>query len=219
MKSLDLRSQCGDVFDYQTLLSVLKTYASPRDKISDLLRQKVIIRVKKGLYVFGDGEHKNPYPLETLANLIYGPSYISLDYALQLYGLIPERVETISSVTLGRSRSFATPVGNFLYRKIKYSAYADGVDLVASDHENSYLLAVPEKALVDKLQSDRGLAIHTQIAMEQYLIDNLRMELSDLAQMNCKKIDQYGKGYRSRKASLLAKFIGRLQKKTTGRSK
>lgn len=207
------------MFDYQTLLSALKAYASPRDKISDLLRQQVIIRVKKGLYVFGEGERKNPYPLETLANLIYGPSYISLDYALQFYGIIPERVETISSVTLGRSRSFATPVGTFLYRKIRRSSYADGVDLVAGDGGKSYLLAVPEKALVDKLQSDRGFAIRTQNEIEQYLIDNLRMEPSDLVQMNCQKIDQYGKGYHSRKANLLAKFIGRLQKKTTGMPK
>jgi len=215
MKSLDLRSQCGDVFDYQTLLSVLKAYASPRDKISELLRQKVIIRVKKGLYVFGDGEHKNLYPLETLANLIYGPSYISLDYALQLYGLIPERVETISSVTLGRSRSFATPVGNFLYRKIKISAYADGVDLVMEDG-SSYLLALPEKALVDKLQSDRGFVMRSQKAVGQYLVGNLRMDLQDLAQMDSRKIERYARGYGSKKAGLLAGFIQRLQHKTAG---
>ncbi len=218
MKSLDLRSQCGAVFDYQTLLAVLKSYASPRDKISDLLRQKIIIRVKKGLYVFGEGKRERPYSLETLANLIYGPSYISLDYALQIHGLIPERVETVSSVTLGRSRSFATPVGNFIYRKIKFTAYADGVDLVM-EGGNSYLLAVPEKALVDKLQSDRGLAIRTQIAMEQYLIKNLRMEISDIVQMDPGKIERYGAGYRSRKAGLLAKFIYRLQNKTAGRMK
>ncbi len=215
MKYPDLKSQCGEVFDYQTMLSVLKTYASPRDKISNLLQQKVIIRVKKGLYVFGDGENRKPYPVETLANLIYGPSYISLDYGLQLHGLIPERVETVTSVTLGRSKSFSTPVGNFLYRKIKVTAYADGVDLVIRSR-NSYLLAVPEKALVDKLQSDRGVAIRSQKAMEQYLVDNLRMELSDLAQMDPLKIQRYGLAYCSRKADLLAGFISRLQNRSAG---
>jgi len=71
----------------------------PRDKISDLLKKGTIIRVKKGLYVFGEDNRKKPYSKEILANLIYGPSYISLDYALQYHGLIPERVEAVTSVT------------------------------------------------------------------------------------------------------------------------
>ncbi len=48
-------------FDYQTLLSGLEGYARPRDKISDLLKKGTIIRVKKGLYVFGEEYRKNPY--------------------------------------------------------------------------------------------------------------------------------------------------------------
>ncbi len=69
-------------FDYQTLLGALKGYARPRDRITALLRKGVIIRVKKGLYVFGEHERRRPYSREILANLIYGPSYISLEYAL-----------------------------------------------------------------------------------------------------------------------------------------
>ncbi len=123
MKILKLRAQCGKVFDYQTLLSALKDYASPRDKISRLLRKNEIVRVKKGLYVFGQTGGKRKYSHEHLANLIYGPSYISLDYALHTYGLIPERVETVTSVTLDRTKSFSTPVGNFSFRKIGLKAY------------------------------------------------------------------------------------------------
>lgn len=47
-----------------------------------LLRKKAIIRVKKGLYVFGPEVRRRPFSLEVLANTIYGPSYISLQYAL-----------------------------------------------------------------------------------------------------------------------------------------
>ncbi|MBW1967626.1 MAG: hypothetical protein JRI48_09680 [Deltaproteobacteria bacterium] len=88
-------------FDYQTLLCILSGYARPRDKITDLLRKGDIIRVKKGLYIFGEGHRKAPYSREVLANLMYGPSYVSLEYALQYYGLIPERVEALTSVTPG----------------------------------------------------------------------------------------------------------------------
>ena len=110
-------------FDYQTLLHGLGQYSRPRDKISDLLRKGVIIRVKKGIYIFGEDYRRRPYSREILANLIYGPSYISLEYALHYFGLIPERVEAVTSVTTGRSRRYATPIGLFRYRMIPLPAF------------------------------------------------------------------------------------------------
>jgi len=80
-------------FDYQALSDCLKDYARPRDRISDLIKSGVIVRVKKGLYIFGSDYSRGPYSRELLANLMYGPSYVSLDYALGYYALIPERVE------------------------------------------------------------------------------------------------------------------------------
>lgn len=110
-------------FDYQTLMDCLRGYARPRDKVSALLKKGSIIRIKKGLYIFGDLYRRRPYSREILANLIYGPSYISLDFALQHYGLIPECVEAVNSVTTGRSFRFVTPVGLFTYHKIPLAAF------------------------------------------------------------------------------------------------
>lgn len=210
MIPVNLRAQIpNEVFDYQTLLGVLGQYAAPRDKISNLLRQGTIIKVKKGLYIFGKDVSRGPYSHETLANLIYGPSYISLDYALQSYGLIPEQVETVTSVTTGQSKIFSTPVGTFSYRKIGEVPFASGMDSIENPAGDSYLIAVPEKALVDKIQSDRGTAIRTQRAMERYLIENLRLEMSDIRQMDVNRIEEYGSHYHSRKAGLLAGLIRR----------
>ena len=100
-----------EVFSFQQLMDCLAGYAKPRDKIGALLRRGDIIRVRKGLYVFGPDYRRGPWSREVLANLIYGPSYISLDYALAYYALIPERVEEVTSVTLSRSRRFDTPLG------------------------------------------------------------------------------------------------------------
>src|SRR5512136_2109085 len=94
----------AEIFDYQTLTEAMKNLSSPRDKITDMLRQRAIVRIKKGLYVFGNGYRRYPYSKELLANLVYGPSYVSLDYALAYHGLIPERVEALTSVTPNRSR-------------------------------------------------------------------------------------------------------------------
>ncbi len=77
-------------FDYLTLVGSLKTYARPRDKITALLRAGTIVRVKKGLYVFGPPLRREAYSQELLANWIYGPSYLSLEYALGRYGMIPD---------------------------------------------------------------------------------------------------------------------------------
>ena len=108
------RSIPGEEFDYQSLLGALKGYERPRDKITALFRRGVIIRVKKGIYVFGQRYARRPFSREVLANMIYGPSYVSLDYALHYYGLIPERVEAVTSVSVGRNRRFTTPVGLFI---------------------------------------------------------------------------------------------------------
>jgi len=106
-------------FDYQTLLDAIHGYARPRMKISGMLAKGDIVRVKKGLYILGESLRRQPFCRELLANLMYGPSYLSLEYALHYHALTPERVETITSVTPGRSRIFETPVGAFSAKSFK----------------------------------------------------------------------------------------------------
>lgn len=202
-------------FDYQTLLGALKGYARPRDRITALLRNGVIIRVKKGLYVFGEYDRKRPYSREILANLIYGPSYISLEYALWHYGLIPERVESMTSVTVGRSRKFFTPVGLFVYRMIPMAAFRSGMDQVELEDGRSYLIAVPEKALADKLRADR-VSIRTQRELQSWLFDDLRMDPAAIRGIQPARLADYAGRYRSRKILLLSRLVHRLGRHAGG---
>jgi len=197
-------------FDYQTLLDVLKGYARPRDKISTLLRTGVIVRVKKGLYVFGDDYRSRPYSRELLANLVYGPSYLSLESALQHYGLIPERVEALTSVTTGRSRRFETPVGLFLYRQIPAEAFSPGMTRVEIGRDKSFLIATAAKALADKVRNDRGTGIKTEADMQTYLYDSLRLDPKALSKLDATEISLFARRYRSRKVRLLAAVVRRL---------
>jgi transcriptional antiterminator len=57
-------------FDYQTLLDALSDYAYPRDKITDLIRKRIIIRVKKGIYIFGNEYRKRPFSRELLLHFM-----------------------------------------------------------------------------------------------------------------------------------------------------
>jgi hypothetical protein len=89
-------------FDYNLLLHALRDYKKPRDKIRGLTRDKDIIRVKKGLYVLGN-DYNKPYNRFVLANLIYGPSYITGQTALAFWNMIPERVAKNQFLALGFS--------------------------------------------------------------------------------------------------------------------
>jgi hypothetical protein len=206
----------NEEFDYQTLLHSLGQYSRPRDKISDLLRKGVIIRVKKGIYIFGEDYRRRPFSREILANLIYGPSYISLEYALHYFGLIPERVEAVTSVTTGRSRKYATPVGLFRYRMIPLAAFRMGMDRVELDDGRSFLIATPEKALADKIRDDRGNGLQTQGQLMDYLENNLRVDPTALAKLNSEYLGAIAHRYGSRKLQLLSKLLRRLERSSHG---
>jgi predicted transcriptional regulator of viral defense system len=197
-------------FDYQTLVDCLKGYARPRDKISDLLRKGSIIRIKKGLYIFGDEYRRRPFSREILANLMYGPSYISLDYALQHYGFIPERVEAVTSVTTGRPRRFFTPVGLFTYRMIPLEAFRIGMDRIDIGDGRAFLMATPEKALADRLHNARGAGIQSQRELSNYLENNLRVDPAVLRELKPAELDTIALRYQSRKIRLLSDLVRRI---------
>jgi len=199
-------------FDYQVLMTCLKGYSRPRDKITDLMRKKQIIRVKKGLYIFGQEYRKRPYSREILANLIYGPSYISLEYALSYHGLIPERVESLTSVTTGRSRIFTTPVGLFTYRMIPLPAFQTGMTRIELDDGGAFLIATREKALVDKIFIDRDAERRTLKGLEEYLFENLRIDPVLLGRLDIGQAFEFAACYRSSKLRVLGNLLRKIQK-------
>lgn len=106
-------------------------------------KQKFILQVKRGLYVFPDALPPDLY----IANKLYSPSYISLEFALSYYGIIPETVYEITSVTAKATRRFETLGKVFSYRKIKRTAYT-GYE-IQKQQGLSFNIANAEKAFVD----------------------------------------------------------------------
>lgn len=211
--TIDVRDRIqAEIFDYQTLIDALRELASPRDKITNLLRKGIIIRVKKGLYVFGDRYRRHPYSKELLANLVYGPSYVSLDYALAYHGIIPERAEALTSVTLSRSRKFSTPVGLFIYRRIPAQAYPAGMVRVEGNPDQAFLIASPEKALADKIVSVRGAPIASSAEMRRFLEEDLRIDVGVIRSLSADRIDEFAARYRSLRLRRLSGLVRRLQR-------
>lgn len=210
---IDIRERIeAEIFDYQTLTSALQELSFPRDKITDLIKKGIIVRIKKGLYIFGDRYRRHPYSRELLANLIYGPSYVSLEYALSYYGFIPERSEALTSVTIGRSRKFTTPAGLFIYRQIPIPAYQTGSTRVEGDNGQAFMIASPEKALADKIVSNRGAPLSSQREILQYLVEDLRIDFSIIRSLSFERIDEYAGLYRSPKLGRLSHLVKRLQR-------
>ena len=102
-----------------------------------------IIQVKRGFYVFPDALPPDVY----IANKLYGPSYVSLEFALSYHGVIPETVYEITSVTAKATRRFETLGRVFSYRKIKRAAYT-GYE-TQRQQGLSFYIADAEKAFVD----------------------------------------------------------------------
>jgi hypothetical protein len=196
-----------DVFDYQQLMDCLQGYAKPRDRIRVLLRSGDIVRVKKGLYVFGEAHRGSPLLREILANLIYGPSYISLDYALSYYGFIPERVVVVTSVTVSRSRRFDTPLGRFTYRSLSGRKYSIGIDQQALADEQHFLIATPAKALADKIWTDHRFTPRKIGDFRTYLHEDLRIPPDVLSSTDWTPLALIAEQYGSRKIRLLRDYL------------
>jgi len=106
-------------------------------------KQGFVLQLKRGFYVFPDTLPPDVY----IANKLYTPSYISLEFALSYHGVIPETVYEITSVTTKATRRFETLGKVFSYRKIKKIAYT-GYE-IKKQQDLTFNIAEAEKAFVD----------------------------------------------------------------------
>jgi hypothetical protein len=173
----------GEELDYGFVMDCLKGYKNPRVKLNYLLKIEALIRVKKGIYIFGKNFARQPYSSEVLANMIYGPSYVSLEWACQYYRLIPEKVTTVTSTTTQRSKRFSTPIGLFTYDHLPLQGFSVGVILNKFSDKQQALIATKEKALADLLVIRRG-GFSSKKHFKEVLFEDLRVEEEDLESLN-----------------------------------
>ena len=193
--------------DTATLRQALSGYARPDDKIGEMVRRGELQRLRRGLYAIAPACRRGPLALEVLANSLYGPSYLSLEYALSWHGLIPERTSELTSVCRGRSRTFETAVGNFSYVSVAKAAYTEGYDLYNLPDERHFLMATREKALVDTIAARRHASATTLRDMAARLLDDLRVDAAGLLELDMKRVERFAALYGSHRTQLLAKFL------------
>ena len=137
-----------------------------------------ILRLKPGLFVLGPAYRKSePHPF-VVAAALHAPSHISLESALAHHGLIPEAVYQVSSVTVGRSREFITPLGVFSFRRVPAEAPRAGVEAVAVARNVWAFIASPLRAITDAVYLNKEIT--WQRDGLHYLTESLRIEEDDL---------------------------------------
>ena len=123
-----------------------------------------------------------------IANGLYRPSYISFEYALAFYNLIPEMVYSITCATTKTTREFTVLDKTFCYTSIKLKAYT-GYELKVLDN-SKFLMADAEKAVVDYLYL---VALNKKVLLERL----------DLSKIDLKKLKSYAQLFSNKKLDLL----------------
>lgn len=123
--------------------------------LAQLVKDGLLQRLKRGLYTL----KTDPPNEKEVANALYKPSYISFDYALAYYNIIPEMVYEVTSATTRPTHLFTTDTLAFGYFTIKEQAYTGYI--FKQEGNRGFYIAEPEKAVVDYLYAltlgQRGL--------------------------------------------------------------
>ncbi len=176
---------------------------SRHGKVKRLLAQGELIRLRRGLYCWATPQSvlQAAHPFE-LAQQIYGPSFISLESALNYHQLIPERVYTITSVSAKRSKEFSTPLGDFSYTHTPLEDFYTEVILI-KENNNQFLMAKIWRALCDYV-----FCYKKDWTSLDTLVKNLRIDPEDLPLYTDEEIEILCEYYQSKRIDRFLKNLG-----------
>ena len=177
-------------------------------KAKRLEEQGKIIRLKRGLYVVSASESHRRLNEFLIANHIYNPSYISRQSALRYYGLIPERVYEITSMTMKHTKSYTNALGNFSYLHCPLEYYIVGLRTEREDNVN-FLIASPEKALCDLIIYTPNINLRYKTEIVRYFEEDLRFDMNRLKELRTDIIEECMK--KGRKKKMIAKLINLIE--------
>lgn len=185
----------------EQLLFENRQYANPQSRVQAMVKKGKLISLKRGLF-----ETDETTPGFVLANAIQGPSYLSYEYALSFYGMIPERVMTYTSAVFGRNKTieYKNQFGVFNYRDVPAAVFPYYYTREIYDNR-PYLIATKEKALCDQLSKVspiRGIK-----DFQEYLFDGLRLDEDIFMELDFVKIKRIAPMYHRTNLDQLVRLI------------
>ncbi len=140
--------------DDLAMLFMDKTDGARHSIVKRILKEGLLIRIRRGLYLIADKAEPLFIEVFELASLIYEHSFVSLESALSYHGWIPEGVYTTTCVSIKRAKEFKTPIGIFNYKRVPEEKFYTGVDRVRTK-KGAFFVASPWRALADFIYTRR----------------------------------------------------------------
>jgi hypothetical protein len=175
------------------MIALGKSPDARKGVIKRAVQEGYLIRIRRDFYLIKVSQNTPPVDSFELAPILFGPSYVSLESALQFHGWIPEAVPVITSVTVKKSKEFETSMGTFCYHHIPVSAFHMGVNQI---HQNGSILFIanPWKAVAD--------LVHIQDkhwdTLEAFSAD-MRVEMDKIYESDRKILEYLSKNYPNKK--------------------
>ena len=189
------------VVTYEMLKESLHDYKAKDIKIKRMSDSGEIIKLTKNLY-----ETNMNVSGYLVANAICSPSYLSFDYALAYYGMIPENVYVYTSASYckRKKKKYSNQLGTFIYRDVPSHIYPYGINIF-NENEYSYAMATPEKALCDKLYTLKS--VKNKKEMSCLLFDDLRIDKKILKALDLESLYIICDNYKSTNMRYLKKVM------------
>lgn len=189
------------LISYRMLIDKYSNYKGPAQKIMRMIEKGEIFKLTKGLY-----ETDKNTPGYFLANAIYGPSYLSFDFALAYHGLIPEAVYNYTSATFRKKKKkeYKNTFGTYYYQDIPDKAFPFEI-MLKEEKGYTFLIATPEKALCDKLYTVSPVKNKKELFV--LLFEDLRIDESEFEKLNASIICELCDLYNKKNLHLLKKVL------------
>ena len=176
-------------------------YSNPLDKIKRDTDSGMLFRLTRGIYET-DGRVEPCF----LASSILSPSYLSFDWALSYYGLIPEKVFSITSASLNirKNKTFINKFGRFEYSDIPSSAFSEGLTYLEN---GDYVakIATKEKAICDSLSKWR--VVNSVKSLKELLFVDKRIDEKEFSTCDFVLMMRLAALYKKTNLDMLIKLI------------
>ena len=192
------------IYDFQSLRIKYKKYSNIYQKINNECKKGILVKIKRGLY--SDDLYNDK---EVIANICYNPSYISFEYALSYYGVIPEFVSTFTSATFGKKNNkiYHMKDSTFDYRSVPDEVFPMGILIMKNSKGISYKIASKEKSLCDLLYSK--YPVRSIKDLRTLLFEVMRIDENEFLKMNFEFIKEIAPLYHSNTLNVLKKYINK----------
>jgi hypothetical protein len=198
----------GGLFDDSVVRTLFPSASQGARKqlVHRALEHREVIRLKPGLYVLAPDYRKSqPHPF-VVASLLHAPSHVSLESALSYHGLIPEAVFQVSSVTVDRSRSFRTPLGNFQFYRVPCAHPRAGVVAEKLNDDAWAFVASPLRSIADLVYLRKEISWRNGL---QFLTESMRIDEEDLRTLPLAELDEVSDAIRDRRTARYLKQLGK----------